>query len=346
MPKPKIHNCEHCDRAFTGLKYLYNHVYRMHPQESTAQLFDKWARHAEEVKTNNRKSNRPATLNQDGLTYHQFLSQQTAILKETRPEITKQADRVKLISEMWRQVKTQTTNEADYIIVSPEPEPEPETEGEEDIVIVSPEPETLPIPYTLINFMQVNKVVDNVIEEVVCDDIEEIEEIEEVEFAEVVPVVLMDTIEQVESIDQDDQDDKIDIEYDKYLVECYKTWNTGGFVKAYRYMNKNFVIEKNDEKIKLNNNDADVIRPYIVNEFELYKSGKNKGQPKPNSTITTYMTISGIRDKLEYVHNDLVCNYEDYQLATKDEEDYGLSDDWEDVEKELINEDNIYKFFN
>lgn len=97
------HKCPHCDCAFTGLKYLYNHVYKTHPKEDTSAIYDQWARHNEEVKTNNRKKNRPATVNDDGQTYHEFLSVKTAELKETRPEITKQSDRIKMIAEMWRE---------------------------------------------------------------------------------------------------------------------------------------------------------------------------------------------------------------------------------------------------
>lgn len=334
MPRV-IHTCTHCNKPYTGLKYLINHINKSHEGIDTTELYNQWARHNDEIKTNNRKINRPAIVN-NGLTYHQFLSVKTAELKQTRPEITKQSDRIKVIAQMWRE-RDNVVNVVDEVVD-----------------IKSPEPSSVPIPYTLINKIIENKIIDDVIDNVidaVVNDIEIVDDvIESVEVLESVEVI--DDKEEEEDDDEDDEDEDEDdkhtvgIDYDDYLVECYKTWNDGGFLKAYRYIKKNFTIQKYNQKIGFKKEEASgqFIRPYAVIEIKYHKSGKKKGQ---HETIVTPMTITGIRDKLAYVYDELICNYENYELKTNDEDNNGFNEtDWEDVEKELITEDNIHKFFN
>lgn len=91
-----------CNCSYTSVKRLYNHYCRKHPNiKRCADLCDEANRTAW-AKAHPKKQ--PITV--DGQTYHEFMSAKHAELKATIPN---SRDRMRMIGQLWREAKSNTT---------------------------------------------------------------------------------------------------------------------------------------------------------------------------------------------------------------------------------------------
>jgi hypothetical protein len=115
----------------------------------------------------------------------------------------------------------------------------------------------------------------------------------------------------------DANDDAIERCYDATLVECCKTLHEGGFVKAYRVINKGVVSIKRSK-----------------NRYTIREEGKD----------TRQATLCEVREFLEDVYIALCDNWYDYTQSAdyqEDECDFDDEVDWLDISHMLVNADTI-----
>ena len=124
--------------------------------------------------------------------------------------------------------------------------------------------------------------------------------------------------------------------YNAELVECCKTWQDGGFVKAFRILNddRQCFEQKLSFKCKRNNKDDGVIRTYTLSV-----DGK---RPQP-------MSLATIREKLEDYFLLLCDAWYDYKVSKDydyDNDSMLFSEEWDwlDVGLQFVHCDNIEEF--
>lgn len=330
---------------------MINHITKSHTTQSTAELFDEWARQQYAVKTNNRQVKRPATLNADGQTYHQFVRVKTAELKESHKHITKQSERVKIIAKMWR--------ERDMTTAEQESEAEIEAEIEEEIepvdydamttqelkelittsfAIQSPEPTELPMPsWIVVDNVKivedadiVKKVVLDIVNKVVISNVV-LDIVNKVVINDVVLDILNNVIKYNTT---DDNEPKVDIDIDYELIDCCISINRGGFLNAYN--------------ILLDRGDIEELKPKVKKDTT--KKDKKKGKKKKTNDADeddddVYQQY--YYDHLEDVFNALCDAWYDYSrsYAYKQTNIFSHRLCWEAVQTMYVNDDNIHEFF-
>lgn len=332
------YTCEEgCNRTYKSLKTLYNHYCQCHPKShKCADLLD-----AHNRAQYDKRKKQPIIA--DGLNYRQFLKAKSDELKQSRPDITDSKDRLKLIGEMWKELKngasTSNTTVSENETMVEETNEQPMTIAQLlDMIapntndIKSPEPEELPMPMwvqakplPLTPFMEYDIIYDSPIyEPIVIQHEEELEE-EETQIQQTPPTIVEEcVVEQVESVTT----------FDNVLLECCRTMNEGGFARAFHYLNnpnKFHVIPKYTTKTIEG-------MQYTTRTFQMF-NGK-----KYVPTMLCY-----IRDEIEHVYDTLCEIWGDYKMSYYfDVDDLDVFDedkDWLDVCQYLINEDNIEQFF-
>lgn len=195
---------------------------------------------------------------------------------------------------------------------------------------------------------EIVKVVDAIVDEVVANHCEP-EVVEVVEEAKSEP----DEIVHVDDVVEEPVEERCEVSYDADLVKCCKTFEDGGFAKAFHMLVdvKKFNITKQEVKKKKNKKKQDDKKEY---EYVVQSTGKPK-------TITLVGIKDMIEDELENTHIELCDAWLDYTKSTDykkwlehmktddydEEKDGKLFDDDEDfldVLGKLVNPNTIDSF--
>lgn len=309
--------CEGCAMTYKGLSTLNTHYERKHHNvQKPTWIFDGMTR-AKDAKYQARKdAKRVGEVN--GMSYQDFKSAQFKAIKTDNPKMSF-GDIMKAVSVKWNAMKTQSA------------------------------PTITPLPIASATFIEwVNDVADGLAERFITEAITEMgdepsEAVGNMEGAE--HSTIEETLNAIHepceiSNDADETsianhetnavepcDDANDVhnsdddDYDAELVEFCKTLYEGGFVKAYRTINKGTL------SIKRTNN----------GRYTIKEEGK---RPQEAS-------LGDVRDALEDVYIALCDAWYDYtQSDDFNEADCDFDDtiDWLDISNKLVNADNIDVF--
>lgn len=336
-----VWRCPHEGCAFTykGLATLSRHFDNKHPRANRPVWITETIMRNDRAKYEAKKSNKSNANKVDGMDYQTFKSQQIAIIKKDTPKITL-GEMMKIVSQRW--------SEAKVAAVKPIANPPMFTPQEEEEIIaeflakfVSPKaPATNPCDEAPAEIETTATIATNLCREPTNDaDASTIASSPCSEAHAAVSVATMDTQDDTATTamndtrdandENDERDSDDDVAYDKTLIECCRTFYDGGFVQAYRHLQK----EKGMFITCTNNKHSDGA---FTRSFKMSIDNEKLKQ----------VSMSDVKDALEDVFLDMVNAYTDYTTSDDFDESIDFSDDleWLDVCNRVVNHDNIEQF--
>lgn len=338
--------CEGCSCTYKSLKTLNNHFNRKHPSaDKPVSIVDTMHRQAD-AKVQAKIDAKTIIVN--GMNFQEFKKAKFAEL----PATMSFGDKNKAVCAMWKDAKEgkpveilSITKTVNVPIIKPDTKPVPLTNWVITAIRrIAEEMDVDSIEDLLINPDQAEMAVD-IIKCMIQTPKPKPEPEPEPEPEEVVewidnPVSEPETIETVteepteETSTVDDDDETADVPYDAKLVDCCKTWRTGGMAKAYKLINAFFTIKPNKKDKKLTEDDAGtgrVAKPYIVQPTD------RKARPA---------SLSEVKELMENIFDILCDEWFDYTRSDdyNEETDAELFDDqveWMDFCHEAITEETV-----